>query len=130
VAADRRLARLILDQLSTLPAEPLQLPMPTEERARRAAELLCDDAGMCASLAEVARAAGASKRTLERAFLRETAMTLGRWRRRARLIASLRLLAEGHPVTRAALDVGYQTPSAYVAAFRRELGRTPGRYFG
>jgi AraC-like DNA-binding protein len=25
--------------------------------------------------------------------------------------------------------VGYATPSAFVAAFRRELGRTPGRYF-
>jgi AraC-like DNA-binding protein len=28
-----------------------------------------------------------------------------------------------------ALDVGYETASAFVAAFRRELGRTPGRYF-
>ena len=56
-------------------------------------------------------------------------MTLGRWRRRLRLVEALRLLAAGEPVTRVALDVGYATPSAFIEAFRRELGRTPGRYF-
>jgi AraC-like DNA-binding protein len=128
--ADRRLARLLLDQLATLPAEPLQLPMPRDARARQAAEVLLADPGGRSGLHEVARAAGASKRTLERVFLRETAMTLGRWRRRLRLVEALRLLAEGHAVTRVALDVGYETPSAFISAFRRELGRTPGRYFG
>jgi AraC-like DNA-binding protein len=44
-------------------------------------------------------------------------------------VEALRRLAEGAPVTAVALDVGYQTPSAFVAAFRRELGTTPGRYF-
>jgi AraC-like DNA-binding protein len=126
--ADRRLARIILDQLATLPAEPLQLPMPADPRGRRAAELLQADPG-ARHLDLVARGAGASKRTLERVFLRETRMTLGRWRRRLRLVEALRLLAEGHAVTRVALDVGYETPSAFVSRVRRELGRTPGRYF-
>jgi AraC-like DNA-binding protein len=129
VAADRRLARMILDQLATLRAEPLQLPMPGDPRARRAAQLLQADPSGPPALHAIARGAGASKRTLERVFLRETAMTLGRWRRRLRLVEALRLLAEGHSVTRVALDVGYQNASAFISAFRRELGRTPGRYF-
>ena len=129
VAGDRRLARVLLDQLATLPAEPLQLPMPADARARAAAEVMLADPGG-PPLDDVARAVGASKRTLERAFLRETAMTLGRWRRRLRLVEALRRLAEGHAVTRVALEIGYETPSAFVSAFRRELGRTPGRYFG
>jgi len=128
-AADRRLAQVILDQLETLPAEPLQLPMPNDPRARKAAELLQAEPGERASLAEVTRAIGASKRTLERLFLGETHMTLGRWRQRLRLVEALRLLATGHAVTRVALDVGYQSPSAFISAFRRELGTTPGRYF-
>ncbi len=127
VAAERRLARVIIDQLATLPHEALQLPMPVEARARVAAQLIEHDPAR--PLGPVARAAGASLRTLERVFLRETAMPLGRWRRRARLIGALRLLAEGLDVTRVALDVGYQTSSAFIAAFRRELGTTPGRYF-
>jgi AraC-like DNA-binding protein len=28
-----------------------------------------------------------------------------------------------------ALDVGYQSPSAFVSIFRRTFGVTPGRYF-
>jgi AraC-like DNA-binding protein len=42
------------------------------------------------------------------------------------MIAGLRLLADGLDVTSVALDVGYQTQSAFVAAFRREMGTTPG----
>ncbi|MET0557033.1 MAG: helix-turn-helix transcriptional regulator [Vicinamibacteria bacterium] len=126
----RRLARLLLDQLATLPVEPLRLPIPADPRARRAAESLRADPGGRRAMTRVARAAGASRRTLERLFVDETGMTLGRWRRRARLVEALRLLAAGEPVTRVALDVGYATPSAFVSAFRRELGRTPGRYFG
>jgi AraC-like DNA-binding protein len=129
VAADRRLARLVLDELVALPAAALQLPLPADPRARRAAALLDADPSGPPVLDAIAHAAGASKRTLERVFLRETAMTLGRWRRRLRLVAALRLLAEGHAVTRVALDVGYQSPSAFISAFRRELGTTPGRYF-
>lgn len=124
---DRRLAQIIVDQLATLPHEPLRLPTPRDPRARAAAEHIQrrpED-----GLPAVARAAGASLRTLERAFLRETGMPLGRWRRRARMIAALRLLADGLDVTGVALDVGYQTPSAFVAAFRREMGITPGKYF-
>ena len=127
--ADRRLAQVILDQLRTLPAAPLQLPMPSDPRARRAAELLQRDPSHPLSLAKAARACGASKRTLERLFLRETQMTLGRWRQRLRFVDALRRLATGHAVTRVALDVGYQSPSAFISAFRRELGTTPGRYF-
>jgi AraC-like DNA-binding protein len=129
VPSDRRLARIILDQLGTLPAEPLQLPMPVDPRARRAAELLQGNPSSTPALGAIAREAGASKRTLERLFLRETAMTLGRWRRRLRFVEALQLLAQGYAVTRVALDVGYESPSAFVSAFRRELGRTPGRYF-
>jgi AraC-like DNA-binding protein len=31
-------------------------------------------------------------------------------------------------VTRVALEVGYDNPSAFIAMFRRELGSTPRRY--
>lgn len=129
VAAQRRLAHVLLDQLDAVGAAPLQLPWPSDPRARRAAELLVTHPDRDWRLDEVSRQAGASKRSLERIFRRETGMTLGRWRQRARLIHSLRLVASGQPVTQVALAVGYRSPSAYVSAFRRVLGATPGRYF-
>jgi len=127
VAADRRLAGVIVDQLVALPHAPLRMPMPADDRARAAADAI--DTHPALPLAAVARRAGASLRTLERLFLRDTAMSLGRWRRRARVIAALRLLADGTSTTTTATEIGYATPSAFVAAFRRELGTTPGRYF-
>jgi AraC-like DNA-binding protein len=53
----------------------------------------------------------------------------GRWRTTARLAAALPLLAAGTPVATTAHQVGYATPSAFVAAFRREIGTTPADYF-
>ena len=129
LGSQRRLARVLLDQIDAVHTTPLQLPLPRDLRARRAAEILVAHPDRGWPLDEVARRAGASKRSLERLFHRETGMTLGRWRQRARLIHSLRLVASGHPVTQVALAVGYRSPSAYISAFRRELGATPGRYF-
>lgn len=129
VPAEARLARFLLDELRTLPAVPLQLPMPNDPRARRLAAHLLAKPADARPLALAARDAGASQRTLERLFRQETQMTLGRWRQRLRLIEALRLLAAGHEVTRVALEVGYRSPSAFVSAFRQQLGTTPARYF-
>jgi AraC-like DNA-binding protein len=54
--------------------------------------------------------------------------SVGAWRRRAHILGSLDRLAAGEPVTRAALSSGYTTTSAYVAAFKRELGITPRQF--
>jgi transcriptional regulator GlxA family with amidase domain len=78
---------------------------------------------------ELAAAAGASRRTVERLFAAETGMSVGRWRTRLRLVEALRLLAAGEPVTAVAHRTGYATPSAFGAMFRAELGTSPARYF-
>jgi AraC-like DNA-binding protein len=57
-------------------------------------------------------------------------MTFGKWRQQLRLLQAMRLLAAGRPVTAVALEVGYDSPSAFIAMFRRTLGTTPYRYFG
>jgi AraC-like DNA-binding protein len=38
-------------------------------------------------------------------------------------------LGRGEPVTTVALEVGYESPSAFIAAFRAMFGVTPGRYW-
>jgi AraC-like DNA-binding protein len=127
--AERRLVEFLLDQLSALPVVPLELPMPRDPRALRLARGLREEPGADARLDVLARRAGASRRTLERLFRSETGISLGRWRQQARLLHALRLLAEGEPVTGVALEVGYESPSAFVAAFSRAFGTTPGRYY-
>jgi AraC-like DNA-binding protein len=39
------------------------------------------------------------------------------------------LLGANRSVTSAALEVGYDSPSAFIEAFRRSVGQTPGQYF-
>jgi len=118
---------LVVEQLRTIEAVPLQLPLPRDPRALRAARLL-RAAGARPSLATVGRAAGASPRTLQRLFKAETGLTFEKWRQRAGLIRALELLSEGRKVTAVASDVGYESPSAFIAMFRRELGATPRVY--
>jgi AraC-like DNA-binding protein len=79
-------------------------------------------------LLEHACAAGASRRTLTRLFVRDTGMSFDHWRTQVRRCAALPLLAEGQPVSRVAHSVGYATASAFLAAFRRTVGTTPKRY--
>jgi AraC-like DNA-binding protein len=98
--------------------------------AARIVEMLAAESGGERPLIDLCRAAGASKRTVERVFQRETGMTLGKWRQQFRLMRALQLLAEGAKVTHAALEAGYSTSSAFISMFRTSLGTTPGRFFG
>jgi len=107
---------------------PLDLPQPAEPRLRRVTQALLANPGDRRSLAAWARWAGASPRTLARLFLRETGLSFGAWRQRARLLQAVARLATGQAVTTVALDVGYDSPSAFIAAFRRQFGTTPRRY--
>ena len=120
---------MLVDQLEALPSIPLQLPSLQDPRAMRAAEWLRNHRGAGSSLDRIAHKVGASKRTLERLFLRETAMSLGAWRQQLRLLQALELLAAGEPVTEVALAVGYDSTSAFISRFRQVLGTTPGRYY-
>jgi AraC-like DNA-binding protein len=129
VRVQAHLIDLIVDQLETVQAIPLQLPTPSDPRAVRVAEALKNDPGDQRSLEQICTSAGASKRTIERIFQLETHSTLGEWRQQLRLMRSLQLLAAGEKITSVALEAGYSTPSAFISMFRRELGQTPKRYF-
>lgn len=125
-----RLIAVLLDEIAAAREAPLHLPMPRDARLGRVAEALLGDPADARGVADWARVAGASARTFERLFRRETGLSFGAWRGRARVLAALALLAEGRSVTATALDLGYDSVSAFIAMFRRTLGETPGRYLG
>ena len=128
VARHARLAGVLLDELDNLPETPLQLPAPRDPRAIRFARLVEQEPGGNSRVEDLARHAGASRRTLERLFAAETGMALGEWRRRFRLLHAFSHLASGKAVTNVAIDSGYSSPSAFIAAFKRTFGATPRHY--
>jgi AraC-like DNA-binding protein len=125
---EARLMAVIPDQLHRLRSEPLHLPIPADRRLRGVTEALSERPADGRALADWARTAGASERTLARLFKQETGMTFGAWRQRLRLLLAIGRLVEGQAVTAVAYDLGYESPSAFVAMFRRELGSPPARY--
>jgi AraC-like DNA-binding protein len=129
IPAHARLIGVLRDQIEILGAVPLQLPRPTEPRARRVAEMLSANPEDRSSLELIAKRVGASPRTIQRLFQAQTKMAFGKWRERLRLLHALRLLAANEPVTNVALDLGYASTSAFIAMFKRAFGTTPRRYF-
>lgn len=123
-----RLEALLLDLLAAGETAPLELPLPKDRRAAVVAARILAEPAEGATLAELARGAGASLRTLQRLFLAQTGLPLEVWRARARMQQAVVSLSNGAPVTQAALDAGYQSPSAFIAAFKRTFGVTPARY--
>ncbi|MYY09072.1 helix-turn-helix domain-containing protein [Streptomyces sp. SID4919] len=125
-----RAEAVAVDLLRPLPTTPIDVPYPVDDRVRAVADALLTDPADPRGLEVHARAIGVSRRTLTRLFTSDTGMTFDHWRTHARLRAALPLLAEGHPVSRVARTVGYATPSSFLAAFRRTVGTSPGRYLG
>lgn len=124
------LARLIGAELAAAPMSPQQpfsLPQP-RSRALICAVQPLELGAAQASTAALARAAGLSVRTLERRFLHETGMSLGRWRQQRAMLAGLEQIATGAAIKAASMAAGYRSSSAFVAAFRKVFGTSPGRY--
>jgi AraC-like DNA-binding protein len=128
-AARARGEAVVVDLLRPVTMATIDISMPQEARAREVAEALCGAPADTRTLEEWGREIGASERTLARAFLAGTGLSFGRWRTRLRLSAALAELAAGAPVSTVARTVGYESTSAFVAAFRRETGVTPAHYF-
>jgi AraC-like DNA-binding protein len=124
-----RLMQLILDEIRMSRMLPLHLPIPGHAQLAGLCDRILRELNAPATLARLAADAGMSKRTAERLFLRETAMTFSRWRQQARLLTALTRLAAGQSVKDAAFEAGYSTQSAFTSMFKRSFGTTPGRYF-
>lgn len=121
--ASRAMITLLAERLASEPDTPLHLALPTDPAARELAAAIMSDPAV--GLEHRLRAANASRRTIERRFKSETLMSLGQWRRRARILAAVSMLAQGASVTGVAVTVGYASPSSFVSAFRSELGSPP-----
>ncbi|MGA2209434.1 MAG: helix-turn-helix transcriptional regulator [Acidimicrobiales bacterium] len=125
----QRAEALLLDLLEPAALATIEVRLPRDERARAVGQGLADSPADKRTLDEWGHEVGASGRTLARAFLADTGVPFGRWRTLLRLQAALPALAAAEPVGNIARRVGYETTSAFVAAFRRETGLTPSAYF-
>jgi AraC-like DNA-binding protein len=119
---------LIVAELESAQSLALHLPMPRDARLRALCQALLDSPGDQRPLAAWAKSVNASSRTLARRFQSETGLSFGAWRQQARVLEAMGRLGDGAPVTQVALDLGYESVSAFSAMFRRAAGASPRRF--
>ena len=117
--------RLLMAEIRRLPACALDLPLPESPDLAQLCERILEDLSTRRSCRVDADAMSTSSRTLYRRFLKETGITFARWKQQARLLEAITRLAQGTPVTVVAMDLGYESVSAFSTMFRRALGIAP-----
>ena len=119
------LMSLLMAEIRRLPRCALDLPLPESADLTQLCERILADLSKRRPCDFHASAMKTSTRTLYRRFVKETGITFARWKQQARLLESVRRLAEGVPVTTVAFDLGYESASAFSTMFRRSLGVAP-----
>ncbi len=124
-----RMARLHLDEVQGMGTLPLHLSMPNDVRLLQICNTIRTDPGDNTTVAQWATRLHIDAKTIHRHFLRETGLTFGQWRTQARLVFALERLAAGEKVLNIALDLGYESPSAFTTMFKKQFGISPSHFF-
>lgn len=122
------LAMLILSELAAAETVPIAIPWPRDRRLVAVCGAIMDDPGSTRTIEDYAADVGASARTLIRLFPKETGLHYRQWVQQVHLAEAFGRLAQGHGVGQIAAALGYASPSAFSAMFRRLLGKTPQHY--
>lgn len=124
-----RKAVVLLEELERMPVEQLYLPTSTEPRLQRIARQLSENPADRRTLAQWGQAVAMSERSLARLVVQETGLSFGRWRQQLHLIVAMRHLACGESVQYAAEQLGYESVTAFIAMFKKSVGKPPAKYF-
>ena len=106
----------------------LYLPSPADPLVRDAVAFTAAHLATVQE-ADLGRAVGVSQRTLRRHFRADLGMTWGQYARQRRLLSAMTLLAESRAsILEVAIQVGFDSPSAFNRAFRQVTGESPSAY--
>lgn len=123
--ADKRLARVLVDQIASVPQFDSYLPFTEDTLLAGIIKRLLENPGDRTSLAEWARRASVTERTLSRRWQSAVGISFNDWRLRLKLVRAISLLETGTKVQKVALELGYNDASAFIVMFRRMTGASP-----
>ena len=122
------LAEVLIAEITSSSLEQFSLPLPEDPRIAKLAEHLQDHPADQSTLSDWSKRLGFSERSLIRHIRAETNMTFRELRRLTRVMTALDKLSIGQSVTQVAFEVGFETPSAFIHAFRTIVGQTPRQF--
>jgi len=120
--------QVIVDELCDAEPDDLYLPAPRDKKLRQMTDFLAANPAENLPVEYWAKQLHMAERTLIRRFRAETGMTIVQWRQHARVMAAIKLLTAGESVTQAALAVGYESLSAFIAVFKQVTGELPSQF--
>jgi len=123
-----RLVQTMLDQLAIAHKERLHLPLPADDRLRRIAMAIAREPSDKATMGDWAKRTALSERTLSRLVPQQTGMSFRCWRQQLQVMIAIERLSAGEAVHVVAIDLGFESTSAFISMFRKVLGKPPGRY--
>jgi AraC-like DNA-binding protein/mannose-6-phosphate isomerase-like protein (cupin superfamily) len=120
--------RLILSELNKAEHIPIRVPMPQDPRLLAICNFLLEHPESNDTIELWSERAGFSVRTIARRFQAETGLSFGEWRQQARIAEAVCRLSLGQSIKVIAFDLGYKSSSAFIAMFRKALGKAPQQY--
>lgn len=127
-AYSSHLVGLLLELLKKYEGLSLHLSWPRDARYHNICEYLIHHPADTRTITQWAEDIFVSVKTFQRQFQQLTGLSFGKWRQQAKLLYSLEALNLGMPITEVALSFGYQSHSAYSAAFKAFFGKKPSEY--
>lgn len=122
------LVALILSEIAGASRLAAELPWPADRRLQQVCQWLLDAPDAPGGIEQLAARAGASSRTLNRLFQKETGLRYRQWLAQVQLSDALVRLDRGEAVQRIAQQLGYKSAAAFSAMFRKQLGCAPQQY--
>ena len=125
---DRLLLKLIHAKLCHAQQVSFQLPYPKDSRLLTMLSMMQKEPSKTLTLNEWGKIVGASNRTLSRLFKVETGLTYSQWRQRLMVQMAITQLGKGNAIASIAMDLGYESTSAFCYMFKENTGVTPSVY--
>lgn len=122
---DGALVQLLLHEVRLAQTMPLFAPIPRDQELAKLCKAFLKSPSIRSTAQTWAQQLHKSLRSFTRFFSQQTGMSFGAWRQQACLLSALPKLSAGHSVTQVALELGYESPSAFSTMFRKRIGRTP-----
>lgn len=122
------LVALILMEIDRAATQAVEIPWPQDRRLQTVCQYVMNSPGISHTIDDLAAMAGASARTLIRLFPKETGLKYHQWVQQVQLAEAICRLGRGESIARIASFLGYASPSAFSAMFKRSFGVTPNQY--
>jgi AraC-like DNA-binding protein len=124
----RKLLDVLIDQVCRGDCYEMTLLLPSDRRLILIFKALMENPQRTTKLSGWAQEVGASERTLSRLFTKELGMSFLLWRQHLRLVSSLSLLEQKLSIQEIADNIGYNSDSSFIYAFKNLFKQTPQQY--